>query len=276
LHGREQLILEILENSPTSRDTVFVLSGHGGVGKSAIALELASRYSDLGKRTWWINCSDASLMSDIFLDIASRDLGFSEEFIANLKRSPRNIADAFWSGVESTTDWLLVFDNVDDPSQFSSTGLPAANGRGWIRPSNKGTVLITTRVPDREHWGLTAIIHTIGDLTSHDGAKVLLDLAPRAGSLVEAEKLASQLHGLPLALRQAGVYLANPIAAAQTFEEYQLQLNLPPETNIASLADEERARTAVEATWDLSLDLLRRQGLSWSYSPALPQELGYL
>jgi tetratricopeptide (TPR) repeat protein len=88
-------------------------------------------------------------------------------------------------------------------------------------------------------------------------AQVLLDLAPAAGDRDAAQSLSERLGGIPLALRQAGSYLASPFAAESSFDAYERAL----EARFGELMDRgDDDRAKVIATWELSLDALAVQG----------------
>jgi tetratricopeptide (TPR) repeat protein len=132
-------------------------------------------------------------------------------------------------------------------------------------------VLITSQDSRTERWGQWA--HTVGvDLLSNEhGAQVLRDLAPQAGTVRDAQDLAEHLGGLPLALNLAGSYLARALedpwpspSAPVTFIEYRrsfdarlAEMTTDPDTD---LGPAERSRRTILSTWELSLDLLHRQG----------------
>ena len=112
-------------------------------------------------------------------------------------------------------------------------------------------------VGGRTDVGTDGRVHRVGPLDSPDGGQALLDLAPGAGNVSQAAGLSSRLGGLPLALHQAGTYLASPFAAQRTFESYAQVL----EERFAELlgrGDDDRAR--VTGTWEVSLAALDARG----------------
>lgn len=119
-------------------------------------------------------------------------------------------------------------------------------------------MLVTSRVGDPQRWGPVARIVPLESLGDLDGARVLLDLAPGAGDRADAESLSGQLGGLPLALHQAGSYLASPFAAEATFNQYRQALSVRF-GELMGRGDQDRAK--VIATWELSLDALAAQGI---------------
>jgi hypothetical protein len=258
LHGRRALLDNLLSGQAVSSHHFVVLAGHGGVGKSAIALEIASKFVATGRQTWWVDGRDVQWMSEILLDIAHQDLALSRDDYLAAKKVGARAADIFWQQLNQRDGWLIVFDNVDDPTVFADeANSVGVNGRGWIRPSSQGLVIITSRASQPAQWGSDAHIIPILDLAPQDGALVLLDLASNAGSPEDAEWLSQRLGGLPLALQQAGMYLANPFAVYRRFKDYSIAL-LVSDPKIPG--DGSDARRLVAATWDISVKLLERQG----------------
>ena len=94
--------------------------------------------------------------------------------------------------------WLLVLDNVDDPQAVVEL-LPR---------SATGQVVITSRTG--VGWERLATVLPVEVLAPADAAGLLLARAEETGPAAEAAAttLAATLGGLPLALEQAGAYVA--------------------------------------------------------------------
>jgi hypothetical protein len=236
-----------------------VICGAGGMGNSAIALEIAFQYSRTGRRAWWISGQDVSQIPDVFLDIACRDLGVTGQEASDARTGNISIIDLFWRKLLMENEWLIVFDNVDDPYALAAGVATPDTGQSFIRPAKKGLVLVTSRAAGTDFWGASGVVHTISELSPDDGAQVLCDLAPQGGSWDEAQALSRRLGGLPLALTQAGAYLAGPFARTRRFEEYRLRVG-PGGPVGRTVTSEERVRETIETTWDLSLTLLKNTG----------------
>ncbi|MCT9141294.1 aKG-HExxH-type peptide beta-hydroxylase [Streptomyces violarus] len=275
LRGRDETVSELTAaitrraNGDASEQGVWLLSGMGGCGKTTLALEAAHRLAATMTQVWWVSAADAEVLSltlrAVAFDAGARVADFS---------GPPHPADVLWRFLNAlTTPWLLVLDNVDDPSMLAAEPARTAEGVGWLRPPALpwGTVLLTSRESRREKWGDWVHMVGVGILSGSDGAEVLHDLAPGAGSAEEAGGLAEHLGGLPLALNLAGSYLARALedpwplsSTPQTFDEYRASLDarlsdmaFDPDTG---LGPDERNRRAILSTWELSLDLLHRQG----------------
>ena len=100
-----------------------------------------------------------------------------------------------------------------------------------------------------------------------EGARILLDLAPGAGTEAEARELAQRLGGLPLALHLAGTHLGSEFSDIAGFAAYRAALGRPGAAAALLAADPDTApgadhRTVVMRTWEISLNDLAGVGLA--------------
>ncbi|MGW6060830.1 tetratricopeptide repeat protein [Streptomyces sp. NPDC055189] len=274
LRGRDALAEELTDavtrraNGVPSLPGVWLLSGLGGCGKTTVALEVAHRVAGARTQVWWVSGADGEGLSGALRAVAFAAGASPSDFVGT------NHADVLWKYLDALSGpWLLVLDNIDDPAVLAAPPSRAAEGTGWLRPPGhpRGTVLVTSRESRIERWGHWVRRENVEPLSSADGAKVLKDLAAEAGSTPEAEQLAEHLGGLPLALDLAGSYLARTVndpwptpSMPDTFDAYRrsLDAHLADMTSDpdADLAPAQRTRRAILSTWELSLDLLHRQG----------------
>jgi tetratricopeptide (TPR) repeat protein len=257
VRGREQVIEELTARALAASDQVQVLSGLGGSGKSTVARAVAIRMMAEGRSVWWVPAGDAVSMTQLMLGLAE-ELGASHHQVEEALAGRLNPSDVLWSKLQDTRRWTLVLDNADDPAALAVGGRSASSGAGWLRPTHSGSILVTSRRSDRQTWGAVAQVHRLEPLDEVVGAQVLLDLAPLAGDRAAAQSLSAQLGGLPLALHQAGSYLASPFASAVTIKLYQQALSVRFSELMGHGTDD---RTRVTATWELSLDALAAQGI---------------
>ncbi|MFD0568429.1 tetratricopeptide repeat protein [Kitasatospora gansuensis] len=252
---------------------MHVLAGLGGSGKSRLALEIAHRAQQAGRRVWWVS-------------VPQLNSGMRE--VANQLGAPGQQVDRAWLGEGSPTDltwrmldawpedWLLVFDNADDPQRLGPLAGPVSDGTGWLREpaTARGSVIVTTRDGRESTWGAWSAVHPVPPLAADDAAVMLVNRAGEsAGSYEQARRLAAELGGLPIALRAAADYLRTvartrvwPGTAGITdFEDYRAavkrRFESPPGAYDREL-NEPLGLEIVQNVFDLSLDLLAQRGLT--------------
>ena len=282
VRGRDTLVAELIAQLETEDADVQVLYGLGGSGKTTIALEVARQELLKERDVFWVSASSRESIWASTRQIA-REIGVDPEEVDDAWNGIASAVDLLWHHLERTSSrWVLVFDNADDPAVLSVGGSAPGDGRSWLRRSSKGLVLVTTRVSARAVWGNISNCRRVAVLAASDGGEVLVDFAGSAGDSRSAERLAERLGGLPLALRLAGSYLARasgeavllqrrlrPHGRIRTFDEYASALGgVAPELldvgaaePFNDLAAEDVHRKLVGRTWELSIELLENQGI---------------
>lgn len=186
--GREEQLAAIRDAVLSGhRAAVQALHGMGGVGKTQLAIEYAHRFADSYDVVWWVNAEKAMLFGPQYADLAAV-LGCADPGTA-----PDVVRRAVLSDLHRRRDWLIIFDNADEPDEL----------RDWL-PNGPGHVLITSRAAG---WSEMAIPVPIDVLPRGESLELLLDRVP---GLTEADAvlLAAALGDLPLAIAQATAYLA--------------------------------------------------------------------
>ena len=151
--------------------------------------------------------------------------------------------------------WLLIMDNADD--------LPLA--REFLPASHKGYVLFTTR---DQAAGMIAASIEVEKLSSQDGALLLLRWSKhldKDSSLYQAptedraaaERIVEEMDGLPLALVQAGAYVAETgCSLADYLELYQTHHKELLARHSRLMLDYPKT---VATTWSLSFQQIEQQ-----------------
>ncbi|MGW7518804.1 NB-ARC domain-containing protein [Streptomyces sp. NPDC054796] len=245
--------------SPDSGSHVYVLHGLGGCGKTAIAGALfAYATADTGRVGLWVNASDGASLRSGMLAVAA-DRGSSESELTTARSGLRAASDLVWEYLDrSEQPWLLVIDNADDPGVLHEGG--------WLRASQRGTVVVTTRQASPRWWPGAELLH-VDVLPLEDAAMVLCDLAPGTGTAEEAADVAERLGRLPLALTLAGTFLSNQVVEPWDMSLYGRRLVHDRADAAIELIDrggsimDQDARNLVSSTWQLSLDALADKGL---------------
>jgi Trypsin-like peptidase domain len=223
--------LAVLAAEPTGQVVLTQsLTGLGGVGKSALALEYAHRRYDAGEAdlAWWFTAEDRPVLLAAMAGLYDRLTGAPGDQDAEAGA----IALRNWLE-RAPYRWIVVFDNAE-PGTLD--GIVPADGAGQV--------IITSRAGD---WpGTTA--RTIGALPADEAAALLARITGLSASQ-GALDLADELGGLALAIEQAAAYIRQ---TRGTYADYLQALRTDPravyETDLA------RAESVTARVWQRSLN----------------------
>ena len=186
----------------------IVISGMGGQGKSELCLQLVHLAWPMLWGAFWIDVRDKGTAERDFLAVA-RLLGSPaeswEEALQKLARVER--------------PWLLVLDNADDPDIDYQQYFPAGV---------TGVVVLTTRNEECAQYATTKYV-ALEALPDEAARELLLTAArlkgdARSAALLDAVAVASLLKSHPLALVQAGAYIARGHCTMREYpDEYAKQ-----------------------------------------------------
>lgn len=220
------------------------LSGLGGVGKTQIAVEYTYRYRDDYLHVFWLNAGDASMLAASFarvaeyLDLPERD---AEDRSAAV--------DAVLRWMESQDRWLAIYDNADELSALEGF---------WPRTFT-GHILVTSRAQVFDVFGIPKPLE-VAEMLPEEALTFLLRRTGREDSHQEEERsaaatLSSELGYLPLALEQAGAYIAGKQARfsayLQSFRKHRLTLLERAKPAFANMA------ASVSTTWTIAFESLQ-------------------
>ncbi|KAJ7765163.1 P-loop containing nucleoside triphosphate hydrolase protein [Mycena metata] len=213
---------------------IYVLHGLGGAGKTQITLkfinESSSRFSDI----FFIDTSTIATIETGLKNIGiQRDFGDSPE-------------DGLLWLASKLEEWLLFFDNADDPS---------INLNDFIPQCNHGNIIITSRNPGMcVYAGSNSLV---SDMEEEDAVALLLKSALQTAT-VRTEQIAAEivksLHHLPLAIVQAGAFISKSrnldgYLALYTKNQAQLLSEKPTQSH-------DQYVWTVYTTWQMSFDRL--------------------
>nr|MDT0660124.1 FxSxx-COOH system tetratricopeptide repeat protein [Micromonospora sp. DSM 115978] len=234
--GRTRLLEELRDRLAGSVTAVVhqTLFGLGGVGKTQVALEYAHRFAANYDIVWWISAEQTSLVRSSLADLATElrlPTGDS------VREKVEAVLDALRRGVPSPR-WLLILDNAEDPDELRD-----------LLPQGTGHVLITSR---NQAWSRRVAAVEVDVFHREES---IAHLCRRVPGLSESDAglVAESLGDLPLAVEQAGAWLA---ATAMPVDGYLDLLRTQLTRVLAENLPPEYPRSA-SATWLLSLHRLR-------------------
>ena len=217
---------------------VQAVHGLGGVGKSTLAAQWAAAHAAEYVVTWWIT---AATPADIDAGLTGLAMALQPALKGVLPLEALREGAVQWLAAQQ--GWLVVLDNVTDPAEVAPLLARASAGR----------YLITSRRASGWH-GMAAPIRL--DVLDPAEAQALLAAILAPGRPVEADgaaALCAELGCLPLAIEQAGAYLAE--ARATPREYLDLLARYPAAMYQAAPEGGDAART-IARIWHVTLDRL--------------------
>jgi transcriptional regulator with XRE-family HTH domain/tetratricopeptide (TPR) repeat protein len=186
--GRDDLLTQVRDRLLAGGAAVVqALHGMGGVGKTQLAAEYAHRFAASYELAWWINAEQGGLMGDqvaaLGLALGCIPPGAGMEVVRAVVLAE----------LRARSRWLLIFDNAEAPAEVAA----------WL-PGGNGHVLITSREPG---WAELAAPVEVDVLARSESVALLQARVAGLGG-ADADRLAAGMGDLPLALAQAGAFMA--------------------------------------------------------------------
>ncbi|XVV08273.1 FxSxx-COOH system tetratricopeptide repeat protein [Actinoplanes sp. CA-131856] len=246
-----------------------VVHGLGGIGKSTLVARWAAQRSATFSVVWWIT---ADTPGNLSAGLAGLTEALQAGVSGFLKEPALREHAIRW--LASHERWLLVLDNVTDPRHIA--GLLAR-----MPPDTTGRILLTSR--RATGWPESVAVSGLSGI-GLDAATVLLTaIAGRGGVSVDprdAGAVCEELGSLPLAVEQAGAYMAQTGTGAKDY----LRLLAAQPAAMYRDADEGRPEErTIARVWQVTLDALVRENddlpervlraLAWYAPEAIPRFL---
>ncbi|KIJ90614.1 hypothetical protein K443DRAFT_659169, partial [Laccaria amethystina LaAM-08-1] len=201
--GRTEVIVKLKRHFSKTNDSAqkrkfFLLYGMGGIGKTQICLKFVEEMSDCFSSVFWIDASSAIAITQGLKGICNLPAADS----SGLDGSPESALH--WIG-SLEENYIMVFDNADV--------LSPAELKAYLPPGRGGNILITSRNSNMRNLTLPENSHEVTEMEEDDAIKLLLKASCRDPSSVvfqtEASEIVKELFCLPLAVDQAGAYIAS-------------------------------------------------------------------
>ncbi|MFG1620161.1 FxSxx-COOH system tetratricopeptide repeat protein, partial [Nonomuraea wenchangensis] len=214
--------------------------GLGGVGKSELALQYAHHHRQEYALVWWIDADRPDLIRNGLADL-TRELTCGIDSVAAEQATVEEATAWALSWLAAHPGWLVIFDNVEE----------VADVEPYLARLAHGHVLITTRRDvGWQHLNITPLRL---ELLSRPAAIALLaDLIgpPDSADTDGLKQLAEQLGDLPLALTQAGAYIAR--TPRITLRRYLNLLETWPARMYDAATVDQDAERVIAKVWTLS------------------------
>lgn len=147
-----QLKKVLLPEATYDQQKVFVLNGLGGIGKTQLAANFASKHQARYSSIFWLDGRDKPSIRQSIATIANRIFrgqiaeSNGPHLYGDDNKNNLLIDDVLdWFSEERNREWLLIFDNVDRYCSPSSSDDDAYEIGDNFPSAKHGSILITTR-----------------------------------------------------------------------------------------------------------------------------------
>jgi len=256
-NGRDEHIVAIFNLFMRKNNAVVnicqTIAGLGGIGKTQIAIEYAYRYGRNYKNcVWFIASENQTTINKYFMD-------FAKHFKITLSpdSEPENLQQTIKNWFNEHSDWLLIFDNLENFVDIEP----------YLPNSNNGHLIITTR---KDSIGVGAKLGL--DVFNMEEAleflqKRIVGYGKKELNFTDFNEMApvlvDRLGYLPLALEQAAAYIVKVKCSISTYLKYIEESDF--EVFDGENAKPERYEAIVNTTWKLSMETLPQES-EWLFN----------
>ena len=248
--GREEVLQtlyqQLSQDKATALFQIQAIHGLGGIGKTQTAVEYAYRHRQDYQAVFWVRAeTDLELCSGfveiaLLLDLPQKGAQDSNDTIQAVKR---------W--LESHSNWLLIFDNADNPELL----------KPFCSAQAQGHILLTSRAQTFDMLGIAQPV-SLQKMPADEAIAFLFKRsnrdtnAPTEQAAVAA--LAEELGFLPLALEQAGAFILRRKLRFSTYlNQYRKRRLVLLERQQPMVGNEQKHCRSVRTTWQLNFEAVR-------------------
>ena len=240
-----KIFIHSADSELTSRHSCL-LWGTGGIGKTQICLKFIEEISGRLSHVFWV---DASSVESITMSLR----GISSISAAQGSCLNDSIESVLQWMSKIQEEWLIVFDNADDP--------PVYVVDKFIPPGNRGNILITSRNRSMGRVISFENLIEINEMEEADAIILLLKascLDASAKHMEVAKNIVTELGCMPLAVDQAGAYIE---AGKCSIDKYLQQFSLHRQALMsdATFRGASNYDRTVYGTWDLSFKEIKKR-----------------
>ena len=240
----EQIHETLLLNKTVALSQPVAVCGLGGVGKTQTAVEYTYRYRDEYEFVLWVKAdSEDTIISDYVAVAKLLDLPVKNDSDQNL------VVSAVLNWFKNNENWLLVFDNADEPLVL----------KNFMPLNPKGHILLTSRAHLFDELDITNQLE-MDKMLPDEARKFFIKRTGRenlkSSELKALDELTSELDYLPLAIEQAGAYIKK---VECSFEDYlssykKSGLKLLEKSQIVT----DKYPKSVATTWLLNFEMVEK------------------
>jgi tetratricopeptide (TPR) repeat protein len=197
--GRQKNLQDIEQALSQANRLPQALTGGGGCGKTALAVEYAYAHQEQYDIVWWIRAETQSTITSDLAGLAPRLARSGQSF-----EGPRQACNAALEELRNRDRWLLIFDNARQPDDLQPFLLPGAAGHVLITSANS-------------HWQSIAKVQPVNAWLREESIEFLRTRLGKIDQRHSADQLSAALGDLPLALDQAAACITQ---AKMSVSEY--------------------------------------------------------
>ncbi|KAF2711453.1 FabD/lysophospholipase-like protein [Pleomassaria siparia CBS 279.74] len=251
----------------SQRQKIHVLHGLGGIGKTQLTVEFARRHHDKFSSVFWLDGRSEDSLKRSIASCAGRipqgqipktSRAYTAVDSANVSADVNAVVKDVlgWLADPGNTAWLLIFDNVDREYNPQGGDPDSYDVKLYFSGADHGSVLITSRLATLEQLGDA---QKLGKVTKEQGQAIFQNQSTR--EYVDSERLLKLLHGLPLAIAQAGAYVQQSRVSVATYLRFYEQQwsQLMESGSVTDAPLQDYPGRSVWTTWAISYQAIRKK-----------------